>query len=84
MPTYEFRCQKCDKSFELNYSISEFERARKAGIPVKALGSYSKFLSSRSKPLRRAKARLNPRASSFPQWTSYFRLVVVRRERIGW
>ena len=32
MPTYEFRCQKCNKSFKLTFSISEFERARKAGI----------------------------------------------------
>jgi putative FmdB family regulatory protein len=39
MPTYEFRCQKCDKSFELNYSISEFERARKAGIKCSTCGS---------------------------------------------
>jgi putative FmdB family regulatory protein len=39
MPTYEFRCQKCDKSFELNYSISKFERARKAGIKCSTCGS---------------------------------------------
>lgn len=39
MPTYEFRCQKCDGSFELNYSISEFERARKAGIKCSSFGS---------------------------------------------
>jgi putative FmdB family regulatory protein len=32
MPTYEFRCLKCNKIFELTYSISEFERARKGGI----------------------------------------------------
>ena len=32
MPTYEFRCQKCKKNFTVSYSISQFERARKAGI----------------------------------------------------
>ncbi|MGH7797671.1 MAG: FmdB family zinc ribbon protein [Candidatus Binatia bacterium] len=39
MPTYEFRCQKCNKSFELTYSISEFERARKDGIKCSLCGS---------------------------------------------
>jgi putative FmdB family regulatory protein len=39
MPTYEFRCQKCNKRFELNYSISEFERARKRGIKCSICGS---------------------------------------------
>jgi putative FmdB family regulatory protein len=39
MPTYEFLCQKCNKIFELTYSISEFERARKAGIKCSTCGS---------------------------------------------
>jgi putative FmdB family regulatory protein len=38
MPTYEFRCQKCNKTFELTYSISEFERA-KDGIKCSICGS---------------------------------------------
>jgi putative FmdB family regulatory protein len=32
MPTYEFWCQKCTKSFELFISIAEYERQRKAGV----------------------------------------------------
>ena len=28
MPRYEFLCQKCRKSFELNMTISERERAK--------------------------------------------------------
>jgi putative FmdB family regulatory protein len=39
MPTYEFLCQKCNKIFELTYSISEFERARKGGIKCSKCGS---------------------------------------------
>ena len=39
MPTYEFRCEKCNKSFELIYSISEFERAKKDGIKCSHCGS---------------------------------------------
>jgi putative FmdB family regulatory protein len=39
MPTYEFRCQKCNKTFELTYSISEFERAKRAGIKCSKCGS---------------------------------------------
>jgi putative FmdB family regulatory protein len=32
MPTYEFWCQQCTKSFELFISIAEYERQRKAGV----------------------------------------------------
>ena len=39
MPTYEFLCQKCNKIFELIYSISQFERAKKAGIKCSICGS---------------------------------------------
>jgi putative FmdB family regulatory protein len=39
MPTYEFSCQKCNKSFELTYSVSEFERAKKHGIKCSKCGS---------------------------------------------
>jgi putative FmdB family regulatory protein len=39
MPTYEFLCQKCNKIFQLTYSISEFERARKNGIKCSNCGS---------------------------------------------
>jgi putative FmdB family regulatory protein len=39
MPTYEFLCQKCNKVFQLSYSISEFERAKKHGIKCSNCGS---------------------------------------------
>ena len=26
MPTYDFECQKCDKSFTLTMSVSEYEK----------------------------------------------------------
>jgi putative FmdB family regulatory protein len=39
MPTYEFLCQKCNKLFQLTYSISQFERARKDGIKCSNCGS---------------------------------------------
>jgi putative FmdB family regulatory protein len=39
MPTYEFSCQKCNKTFELTYSISELKRARKSGIKCSSCGS---------------------------------------------
>jgi putative FmdB family regulatory protein len=39
MPTYEFLCQKCNKVFQLSYSISEFERAKKRGIKCSNCGS---------------------------------------------
>jgi DNA-directed RNA polymerase subunit RPC12/RpoP len=39
MPTCEFLCQKCNKLFQLTYSISEFERARKDGIKCSNCGS---------------------------------------------
>ena len=39
MPTYEFRCQKCNKTFQLSYSISEYERARKNGVKCATCGS---------------------------------------------
>ncbi|MBW1919278.1 MAG: zinc ribbon domain-containing protein [Deltaproteobacteria bacterium] len=28
MPVYEFRCEKCNKKFSLNMSISEYERTK--------------------------------------------------------
>ena len=39
MPTYEFRCQKCKKVFQLTYSISQYERAKKARIKCSSCGS---------------------------------------------
>jgi putative FmdB family regulatory protein len=30
MPTYEFLCQKCNKSFEQIYSFDEYERKKKS------------------------------------------------------
>jgi putative FmdB family regulatory protein len=32
MPTYEFLCEKCKKSFELSCSITEYGRRKKVGI----------------------------------------------------
>jgi putative FmdB family regulatory protein len=32
MPTYEFLCRACGKSFELISSIAEYERKQKEGI----------------------------------------------------
>ena len=32
MPSYEFVCEKCGKAFELNCSVAEYERKKKAGI----------------------------------------------------
>jgi len=29
MPIYEFLCHKCEKSFELTYSLAEYEREKK-------------------------------------------------------
>ncbi|HWP60212.1 MAG TPA: zinc ribbon domain-containing protein [Candidatus Acidoferrales bacterium] len=39
MPTYEFRCQKCDKVFELTCSFSDLDRARRDGIKCATCGS---------------------------------------------
>jgi len=39
MPTYEFRCRKCDEVFELNCSITEYERGKKSGIKCSKCGS---------------------------------------------
>jgi len=39
MPTYEFRCKKCGKVFEVSCSISEFERMKKHGIKCSSCGS---------------------------------------------
>lgn len=39
MPTYEFRCQKCEKIFQLTYSFAELERAKKEGIRCSSCGS---------------------------------------------
>lgn len=32
MPTYEFLCQKCSKTFEMVLSMADYERRRKKGI----------------------------------------------------
>jgi putative FmdB family regulatory protein len=32
MPRYEYLCQKCDKPFEMLYSLAEYERAQKTRI----------------------------------------------------
>jgi putative FmdB family regulatory protein len=32
MPSYEFRCDKCRKRFELTYNLTEYERAVKKKI----------------------------------------------------
>lgn len=39
MPTYEFLCHQCDKTFELSSSVAEYERKRKEGIRCPACGS---------------------------------------------
>jgi putative FmdB family regulatory protein len=39
MPTYEFLCRKCTKTFEMLASISEYERKRKEGIHCPECGS---------------------------------------------
>jgi len=33
MPTYEFRCNKCEKTFSLNLSISGYERKKTFSCP---------------------------------------------------
>jgi putative FmdB family regulatory protein len=39
MPTYEFLCRKCAKTFEMIASITEYERKRKEGIQCPECGS---------------------------------------------
>jgi putative FmdB family regulatory protein len=39
MPTYEFWCHKCAKTFELIFSLAEYERKRKEGMQCPACGS---------------------------------------------
>lgn len=39
MPTYEFRCQKCGKDFEVVMSISEYEKKKKEGFTCEGCGS---------------------------------------------
>jgi putative FmdB family regulatory protein len=39
MPTYEFRCQKCGKDFEVAMSISEYEKKKKEGFTCEGCGS---------------------------------------------
>jgi putative FmdB family regulatory protein len=41
MPTYEFLCQKCEKSFERIYSLEEYERETKKKIKCSECGSTS-------------------------------------------
>jgi putative FmdB family regulatory protein len=39
MPTYEFLCSKCEKSFEIVSSISQFEQKQREGIQCPTCGS---------------------------------------------
>lgn len=39
MPTYEFLCRKCVKTFETISSIAEYERKRKEGMQCPECGS---------------------------------------------
>lgn len=39
MPTYEFLCQKCEKSFERIYSLEEYERETKKKMKCPTCGS---------------------------------------------
>lgn len=39
MPTYEFRCQKCRKVFELTCTMTEYTRKKKARIKCSKCGS---------------------------------------------
>jgi putative FmdB family regulatory protein len=41
MPIYEFLCQKCEKPFELIYSLAEYEREMKKKIKCPKCGSTS-------------------------------------------
>jgi putative FmdB family regulatory protein len=41
MPIYEFLCQKCEKPFELIYSLAEYERETKKKINCPKCGSTS-------------------------------------------
>jgi putative FmdB family regulatory protein len=39
MPTYEYLCQKCNKSFELLHSVAEYEEAKKGGLKCPKCGN---------------------------------------------
>jgi putative FmdB family regulatory protein len=39
MPNYEFLCQKCEKPFELIFSLEEYERERNKKIRCPKCGS---------------------------------------------
>jgi putative FmdB family regulatory protein len=39
MPTYEFRCEKCRKVFELSYSVTDYARNKKKGFKCAKCGS---------------------------------------------
>jgi putative FmdB family regulatory protein len=39
MPTYEFWCHQCDKTFELSSSVAGYERQRKEGMRCPTCGS---------------------------------------------
>jgi putative FmdB family regulatory protein len=41
MPTYEFLCRKCEKPFELIWSLSEYETETKKKIKCPKCGSTS-------------------------------------------
>jgi putative FmdB family regulatory protein len=48
MPTYEFLCRNCGKAFEWTFSLSDYERKQKEGIPCPKCTSreVSRLLSS--------------------------------------
>jgi len=39
MPTYEFRCEKCDKMFEQTWSLSEYNKRMKEKKKCPSCGS---------------------------------------------
>ena len=39
MPIYEFLCRKCEKPFELTYSLAEYEREMKKKFKCPKCGS---------------------------------------------
>jgi putative FmdB family regulatory protein len=59
MPTYEFLCEKCKKSFELSCSVTEYERNKKKGIKcasVEVQELFNKFPVFRLTQLRRVRS----------------------------
>ena len=39
MPTYEFHCEKCDKTFEQTWSLAEYDKKMKEKNKCPACGS---------------------------------------------